>query len=104
MELLSNHFNKDQLINDFKVAVTDAEALLLATANVGGEKVAEIRSRAEESLKIAKNRMVNAQEALVAKTKATAKMTDVYVHENPWKAIGFAASVGVVIGLLMSRR
>jgi ElaB/YqjD/DUF883 family membrane-anchored ribosome-binding protein len=26
------------------------------------------------------------------------------VHENPWQAIGIAAAVGLVAGLLMSRR
>ncbi len=34
MEKLSDQFNKDQLINEFKVVVADAEALLKATANI----------------------------------------------------------------------
>jgi len=36
--------------------------------------------------------------------KAATKATDAYVHENPWRAMGFAASVGIVIGLLIGRR
>ncbi|MDQ1316092.1 MAG: hypothetical protein QG662_2201, partial [Pseudomonadota bacterium] len=39
-----------------------------------------------------------------ARTKAAAKATDEYVHVHPWQAIGVAASVGVVIGLLIGRR
>jgi ElaB/YqjD/DUF883 family membrane-anchored ribosome-binding protein len=31
-------------------------------------------------------------------------VTDDYVHENPWQAIGIAAAVGLVAGLLMNRR
>jgi ElaB/YqjD/DUF883 family membrane-anchored ribosome-binding protein len=104
METSSNDFNKDQLITDFKVAVADAEALLKATVNTGGEKVAEIRAKAEESLGIAKARMADAQTAMLAKTKEAAKATDAYVHENPWRSVGFAASIGVVIGLLIGRR
>lgn len=94
----------DDLITDFKVVVADAEALLKATANQGGEKLAEVRAKAEESLRVAKARMLDAQDALLAKTREAAKATDTYVHENPWKAVGVAAGVGLVIGLLIGRR
>jgi len=94
----------DGVISDFKMVVADAEALLKATVNQGGDKVAEVRSKAEESLKIAKARMAEAQAAMVVKTKAAARATDVYVHENPWKAIGAAAGIGLVIGLLIGRK
>lgn len=104
MNKLSYESTKEQLIDDFKVVVTDAEALLKATANQGGEKLAEVRTRVEESLKVAKARMADAQAELLVKTKAAAKATDVYVHENPWQAIGVSAGVGVVIGLLIGRR
>lgn len=104
MKALSNDVSSEQLIADFKVVVADAEALLKATANQGGEKLAEVRAKAEESLKVVKARLAEAQEALIVKTKAAAKATDDYVHENPWKAIGIAASIGLVIGVLISRR
>ncbi len=95
---------KGQLIHDFKVVVADAEALLKATAGQGGEVVAAARARAEESLAAAKAKMSEAEAALVARTKAAAKATDEYVHVHPWQAIGIAASVGVVVGLLIGRR
>ena len=104
MEKLSDQFNKEQLINEFKVVVADAEALLKATANTGDDKLSELRAKAEESLGIAKARIMDIQTEVLAKTKAAAKATDAYVHEIPWRAIGFAASLGVVVGLLISRR
>jgi len=104
MEKLSDQFNKDQLINEFKVVVADAEALLKATANTGDAKLSDLRAKAEESLGIAKARIMDIQTEVLAKTKAAAKATDAYVHENPWRSIGFAASLGVVVGLLISRR
>lgn len=104
MEKLSDQFNKEQLINEFKVVVADAEALLKATANTGDVKLSELRAKAEESLGIAKERIMDIQTEVLAKTKAAAKATDAYVHENPWRSIGFAASLGVVVGLLISRR
>jgi len=45
---------------------------------------------------------------VVDKSRAAARATDEYVHENPWQSIGVAARVGaalgVVIGALLSRR
>lgn len=104
MDKLANEVTKEQLISDFKVVVADAEALLKATANQGGEKLAEVRAKAEESLTVAKARMADAQAALLAKTRAAAKATDAYVHENPWNAVGVAAAVGLLIGFLVGRR
>ncbi len=104
MEKLANEVTKEQLIADFNVVVADAEALLKATANQGGEKLAEVRARAEESLRVVKARMDDAQEALLIKTRAAAKATDEYVHENPWNAVGAAAAIGLLIGFLLGRR
>jgi len=31
-------------------------------------------------------------------------VTDVYVHDNPWRSIGIAAGIGFLVGLLTGRR
>lgn len=103
MENVSNEVTKEQLIADFKTVVADAEALLKATANHGGEEIAALRAKAEESIKAAKSKIADEQMAMLAKTKEAAKATDVYVHEHPWAAVGVAAGVGLVVGLLSSR-
>jgi ElaB/YqjD/DUF883 family membrane-anchored ribosome-binding protein len=48
--------------------------------------------------------MADAEAALLVRAKAAAKATDVYVHENPWKAIGISGGLGLLIGFLMGRR
>ena len=95
---------KEQLIADFKTVVSDAEALIKATAGQGGEALASVRAKAEASLARAKTQMADAEAALVARAKAAAKATDVYVHENPWKAIGISAGVALLVGFIMGRR
>jgi ElaB/YqjD/DUF883 family membrane-anchored ribosome-binding protein len=94
----------DEVAANFKEVVADTEALLKATANQGGEKLAEIRAKAEKSLSVVKAKMSETEAELLAKTKAAAKATDEYVHENPWNAIGVAAGVGILIGFFIGRR
>jgi ElaB/YqjD/DUF883 family membrane-anchored ribosome-binding protein len=95
---------REKLVSDFKVVVEDAEELLRATASQAGEKVASARGRIQDSLRNAKEKLTQVEEAVVDKTKLAAKATDEYVHENPWKSVGIAGAVGVIIGLLIGRR
>ena len=44
------------------------------------------------------------QVVVVEKGKQAARVTDDYVHEHPWAAIGIAAGVGVLVGLLVNRK
>ena len=54
MESPKNNQSEKKLIEDFNEAIVDVEALLEATANIGGERLAEVRSKAEKSIQIAK--------------------------------------------------
>ena len=95
---------KDKLVQDFKIVIADTEELLKATASLAGEKAASARERIQDSLQRAKVKLADAEEAVVGKTKQAARATDEYVHENPWHAVGVAAGIGLVIGLLIGRR
>jgi len=95
--------SKGKLMQDLRLVVTDAEELLRVTAGQAGEKVSNARERIQENLAAAKERLAVAQESLVKQTKQAAKVTDEYVHENPWKAIGIATGIGLVIGVLITR-
>lgn len=95
---------KAKLMEDLSVVISDAEELLKATANQTGERITEARERATESLRKAKSRLADARDDALLKASAAAKATDQYVHDNPWKAAGIAAAVGVLVGALISRR
>lgn len=96
--------NRDKLVADLKVVISDAEEILRATASETGDKVVELRTRIQDRLNAARARLTDIEQAVVAKAKATAKATDQYVHENPWKAVGIAAAIGFTLGVLISRR
>jgi len=96
--------NTDKLVSDLKVVIADAEELLRATASTAGEKVSAARAKMEDSVRVAKVKLAQTQDVMVDQAKAAAQATDDYVHTHPWKAVGFAAAIGVILGMLMSRR
>lgn len=96
--------SKDKLVSDLKVVISDTEELLRATTGVAGEKVGELRDRLTVRLRDTKDRVIDLEHALIDKTKAAARATDDFVHDEPWKAVGVAAIVGVALGVLIGRR
>jgi ElaB/YqjD/DUF883 family membrane-anchored ribosome-binding protein len=94
---------KEKLMQDFRLVVTDTEELLRATAGLANEKVSAVRGRIQENLEVAKERLSSAEEVVVARTKQAARVTDDYVHENPWTAAGIGAGIGLLLGMLIAR-
>jgi ElaB/YqjD/DUF883 family membrane-anchored ribosome-binding protein len=83
----------DKLVQDLRAVVGDAEELLKATAGQTGERIEKVRSRAEESVRNARARM-----------NETGLEFEAQVRENPWTAVGVAAGIGVIVGLMLSRK
>jgi ElaB/YqjD/DUF883 family membrane-anchored ribosome-binding protein len=94
----------EKLMQDMRIVVTDAEDLLKATAGQTGERIEKVRARAEESLRAARNRLQIAGKTMEESAKEAARSVNEQVHQNPWTAVGIAAGVGLVIGILLGRR
>ena len=101
---MTTDVSKEKLVADLKVVVADAEELLRATASAAGEKTAVARERIQASLATARVKLADAERVLADKSKVAAKATDEYVHEHPWQAVGIAAGIGFLLGLLIGRR
>jgi len=95
---------RDRLLADLRGVIADAEELLNTTAGEVGAKGAEARSRIQAKLQQAKGSLLELQDSALAKAKAAGHEADEFVHDNPWKAIGAAAGVGLLLGLLIGRR
>ena len=83
----------DRFMNELRNVIADAEELLRATADQTGPRVQEVRARAEESLRAAREHLQGA-----------GKQLDSQVRQNPWAAVGIAAGIGLLIGVLMARK
>ncbi len=93
--------SKERLVGDLRNLVADAEELLKATASQAGEKIGVARQKIEQSLIEGKKALADAEKNLVQKSKECAEIADDYVRENPWSAVGIAAGLGLILGLLI---
>jgi ElaB/YqjD/DUF883 family membrane-anchored ribosome-binding protein len=94
----------DKLGADLKTVLIDVEALLKQAASSTGQQAADLRERAAEQLHRASLRLGEARAAAAERSRAAARRADDWVHANPWAAVGAAAGVGFLLGMLVSRR
>jgi ElaB/YqjD/DUF883 family membrane-anchored ribosome-binding protein len=96
--------NQARLGSDFKMVIDDAEKLLRHVVRDAGEGYDDARNRLERSLKTARAELEGAEHVVLDSARKAKQATDEYVHHHPWQSIGIGASIGVLLGMLISRR
>jgi ElaB/YqjD/DUF883 family membrane-anchored ribosome-binding protein len=94
---MSETHNGGTLAEDLRTLVSDAEALLRASANAGG---AELQEQAQATLRELRTRLG----ALEQQVSARARDVDTYVRDNPWQAVAMAGGIALLLGLIVGRR
>ena len=84
--------------NDLSTLAEDARALMIATADVVGDKVGKARKRLAVALEHSQEIHGRVREKEVEGATAT----DVAVHEHPYQAIAVGVGVGIIMGYLIS--
>jgi len=95
---------RERVLTDLQTLTRDAEDLLKATAGDVSEKAKEARARVSAALERAKITCTHLQEQTVATAKAAARKADTVIRGHPYESIGVAFGVGVLIGVLVTRR
>jgi ElaB/YqjD/DUF883 family membrane-anchored ribosome-binding protein len=90
----------EKLLQDLKEVVRDGEELLRAGVEDLGERGAAAREKLAAALEVAKE----TQRRLQQKAMAGARAADTFIRTNPYQAIGIAFGVGMLLGLVASRR
>lgn len=98
--MTATDINTEELVTDLKRVVRDSEELLRATKDVVGEKAHEFRERLTEALDAAKRSCRRLEE----KAAEGAKAADRTIREHPYQSIGVAFGVGLLIGVLVTRK
>ena len=98
-----DRISADKLMADLKVLAADVAQLRQATASRAGQRIAQVRTRAEESLKAAGVRVAELQQVALARSRAAGQATDDYVRANPWQVVAISAVMGLMLGLVLAR-
>ena len=94
----------ERIMTDLRALAHDAEDLMKATAGDVSEKAKEARARLGAALERAKSTCQDAQEQPIATAKAAAKKADTVIRDHPYESIGVAFGVGLLIGVLVTRK
>ena len=107
-EQMSDELNTDEPLRrragQLQKFFDDVEELLRRVSNVGDQEISRLRYRVESSIDHARAATREGARIAVESTRKAARVTDEYVHDNPWKAIGITAVVGVLLGALLRRK
>jgi ElaB/YqjD/DUF883 family membrane-anchored ribosome-binding protein len=92
------------VVADLKSLLRDYDALLKATVGDVSDKGKEARSRVVAALDRAKATCKQWQEHTVSAAKVAAKEADATVRRHPYESIGVAFGIGLLIGVLVTRK
>jgi ElaB/YqjD/DUF883 family membrane-anchored ribosome-binding protein len=95
---------RERVLQDLKTLARDSEVLLKSTAGDLGERAGEARRRLAGALERAKAAGAELKELTVASAKVTVNKADIVIRDHPYESIGIAFGIGVLVGVLVSRR
>ena len=90
----------ERLSADFRSLVAASEDLLRKTAAHTGDGVEDARAVLRRQLSNAQGTAADWQKVATKKYREISHASDEFVHENPWKAVGIAAVVGIAISAI----
>lgn len=93
-----------RLAQDLRQVVADADRLLETAAESGNDKLDELRERLVAHVADLRDELAELEGNALARARAAARATDAAVHTHPYGAMGLAAAVGLLVGLLLARR
>jgi len=96
----ANEINTDRLVTDLKTVTRDAEELLKTVSGEKGNGSHELRMRLSSAIDSCKATYHRLEEKAVAGAKATDKT----IRQHPYESLGVAFGMGLLVGVLVSRK
>jgi ElaB/YqjD/DUF883 family membrane-anchored ribosome-binding protein len=89
---------------EIKSLIADVEDLMARIADLKDADVVRVRSKVQRAVEATKQTLADGADTIRQHAQTVANTADDYVRESPWQAIGIAALVGAVVGILATRR
>ncbi|NJC99696.1 DUF883 family protein [Candidatus Erwinia dacicola] len=94
----------EHLRAELKNLADTLEELLSTSTEKSKTELDKLRSKAQSALKDTRSCLDDSGDRIAQTTREAAERTDIYVRDNPWTSVGVGAAVGVVLGVLLTRR
>ncbi|XHN44874.1 transmembrane protein [Lonepinella sp. MS14437] len=95
---------REELLDEIRDILTNAEELFDEKSKSGEAELKKLKEKLSSRVGDAKEKFASLQEDAIAGAKQVVKQTDEIVQENPYKAIGVAGVIGLLLGVLVSKR
>ena len=95
-----SEINTGRLVSELKTVTKDAEELLKTVSGEEGNGSHDIRMRLSSAIESAKATYHRLEEKAVAGAKATDKV----IREHPYESLGVAFGLGLLVGVLVTRK
>ena len=90
--------------SEIKNLIADVEELMARISDLKDADVERVRGKVQRAVESAKQTFSDSTLNLRRRAQQAASTTDDYVRDSPWQAVGIAALVGAVVGILATRR
>jgi ElaB/YqjD/DUF883 family membrane-anchored ribosome-binding protein len=95
---------KSAASGEIKDLIADVEDLMARIADLKDADVVRVRSKVQRAVDATKQSLADSAGSLKRQAQDIASTADDYIRDRPWQAIGVAALVGAVVGILATRR
>ena len=89
---------------EIKSLIADVEDLMARIADLKDADVMRVRNKVQRAVDATKQSLADGADAIRQHAQSAASTADDFVRESPWQAVGIAALVGAVVGILATRR
>jgi ElaB/YqjD/DUF883 family membrane-anchored ribosome-binding protein len=93
-----------QLLNELQQLTEEATELMSHAGECATNLSDAARAQLHERVTAVKDKMAEKAAQVRRGAAAASKSTNDYLHANPWSGVATAAGVGLLLGLLISRR
>jgi ElaB/YqjD/DUF883 family membrane-anchored ribosome-binding protein len=98
------HDIKAAASTEIKSLIADVEDLMARIADLKDADVMRVRSKVQRAVDATKQSLSDGADAIRQRAQNVAATADDFVRDSPWQAVGIAALVGAVVGILATRR
>lgn len=97
-------FDSKGLAGELQNFIADIQGLVAGATTMTADELTEAKEKLNERISTLKNSFDEISGNIIYQVRKSATMTNNYVHEKPWKAVGASTLAGFVVGYVFLRR